>query len=258
MRKIKSFGQHFLKHPQIAEQIAQSLQLPDEPSHKAVVIEIGPGEGVLTQFLVNRAAIELFVVEIDRRLPDYLKKRFQVLEGHIIEADVLKVHFEDYIGNQPFWLIGNFPYNISSQILFKALHYRQSVKQVVGMFQKEVAQRITAKEGSKQYGILSVLMQAYFKTEYLFEVSAGSFDPPPQVQSAVVRLSPTNLYAATIQNEQNFTQTVKQAFNQRRKMLRNALQPLRFDFDRLPPALPQMRAEQISVAGFIELANAML
>lgn len=256
MRKLKLFGQHFLKHPHIAERIAHSLQLIDV--ERATVVEIGPGQGILTQFLHGRPDVDLYVVEIDNRLPEFLLQKFPDLKGHIIEGDVLKVHFEDYIGQQPFWLIGNFPYNISSQILFKALDYRQQVRQVVGMFQKEVAQRIVAKEGNKQYGILSVLLQAYFKTEYLFEVSAGSFDPPPKVQSAVVRLTPTDEFANLINNHKQFKQTVKQAFSQRRKMLRNALHPLQFDFDRLPPALPQQRAEQISLRGFIELANAMI
>lgn len=259
MKKLKSFGQHFLKYPHIAERIAHSLQLPDvDNGTKSAVMEIGPGQGVLTQFLLALPNTDLYVVEIDKRLPDYLLQRFPQLNGHIIEQDVLKMHFEDYIGGQPFWLIGNFPYNISSQILFKALSYRHQVQQVVGMFQKEVAQRIVAGKGNKQYGILSVLLQAYFKTEYLFEVSPGSFDPPPKVQSAVVRLTPTNMYANSISNPKIFTQTVKQAFNQRRKMLRNALQPLQFDFEQLPPNLPQLRAEQLSITDFIALANAII
>ncbi|QQS30831.1 MAG: ribosomal RNA small subunit methyltransferase A [Sphingobacteriales bacterium] len=256
MRKLKQFGQHFLKHPQIAERIADSLQL--EGTGSDIVVEIGPGQGILTRFLYNRSGVKLFVVEIDNRLPEILIQKYPLLEGHIIEQDVLKVHFEDYIGQEPFWMIGNFPYNISSQILFKALDYRHRLKQVVGMFQKEVAQRIVAKEGNKHYGILSVLLQAYFKTEYLFEVSPGSFDPPPKVQSAVVRLTPTEEYSHLINNHKQFKQTVKQAFNQRRKMLRNALLPFQFHFDRLPPELPQKRAEQISLNGFIDLANAMI
>ncbi|OWY20692.1 ribosomal RNA small subunit methyltransferase A [Sphingobacteriales bacterium UPWRP_1] len=258
MRKLKAFGQHFLRHPPIAGRIAQSLQFPPDADAVHTIVEIGPGQGVLTQFLLALPNTSVFVVEIDHRLPPYLLERFPQLNGHIIEQDVLKVRFEEYIGAQPFWLVGNFPYNISSQILFKALQYRQQVRQVVGMFQKEVAQRIVAGKGNKQYGILSVLLQAYFKTEYLFEVSAGSFDPPPKVQSAVVRLTPSDAYEKTINNHAHFTQTVKQAFNQRRKMLRNALQPLQYHFDQLPPNLPQLRAEQLSIADFIALSNAFI
>lgn len=253
MKKLKSFGQHFLRNQSVAQSIVDALPVTPQ---KQLVFEIGPGEGVLTQYLVKRPDIDLRVVEIDNRLPELLLRRFPMLEGNIIHQDVLKVHFEDFApNNQPFSIIGNFPYNISSQILFKLLDYKDQATQMIGMYQHEVAQRIASTPKSKAYGILSVLAQAYYDAEYLMMVDAREFDPPPKVQSAVVRLQRTDKYEKDILDQKVFKQVVKQAFNQRRKKLSNALSGIDFDETKLPKGIFDLRAEQLSVLDFILLSN---
>lgn len=253
MKKLKSFGQHFLRNQSVAQSIVDALPITPQ---KQLVFEIGPGEGVLTQYLVKRPDIDLRVVEIDNRLPELLLRRFPMLEGNIIHQDVLKVHFEDFApNNQPFSIIGNFPYNISSQILFKLLDYKDQATQMIGMYQHEVAQRIASTPKSKVYGILSVLAQAYYTAEYLMMVDAREFDPPPKVQSAVVRLQRTDKYENDILDQKVFKQVVKQAFNQRRKKLSNALSGIDFDEAKLPKGIFDLRAEQLSVGDFILLSN---
>lgn len=249
MRAKKSYGQHFLNNDQIAERIADSLQWTDQ--YKSV-LEVGPGRGRLTQFLLPKP-YELFVVEADRDMVMHLQKHFPDLREHIISADFLKVPL-DQVFNEPFGLIGNFPYNISSQILFQMLRYKELIPEMVGMFQKEVAERVVAGPGSKVYGVISVLVQAFYEGEYLFSVEKGSFTPPPKVRSGVIRLyrkADLNLGC----DEKLFRQVVKQAFSQRRKMLRNTMKTFLKGDDFLQDDFFNLRPERLSVADFVNLTT---
>ncbi len=240
----KSLGQHFLKDEQVCKRIVDSLkQFPFTR-----LLEIGPGSGALTKYLLKQEGIEFRAVEIDREKVAYLKTHYPSIDGRIIEADFLQM---EKPFTQPFTIIGNFPYNISTEILFKILGWREDVERVTGMFQKEVALRITAPEGNKAYGVTSVLLQAYFEVEYLFEVSEEAFNPPPKVKSAVIRLSPRK-EPVVVRTEKMFFLLVKTAFNQRRKTLRNAVKGL-FTDDILKDPLFNKRAEQLTVAQFEEL-----
>jgi len=245
----KYLGQHFLKDMQIAQRIVDSLQV----TSPTLVLEVGPGTGVLTQFLLRNPLVELTAIEIDSESVAFLEKHHPQLK--LVEADFLKIDLRKYFGQDTFNLIGNFPYNISSQIFFKVLEHRDQIPLVVGMVQKEVAERITAKSGNKTYGILSVLLQAFYHIEYLFTVPEHVFDPPPKVKSAVIRLSRNEVRQLGC-DEKLFKTVVKTAFNQRRKMLRNSLKPL------VGPESPlyadplfNKRPEQLDVQGFIELTN---
>ncbi len=251
VRPKKSLGQHFLKDLNVARQISESLILS---SDNMPVLEIGPGMGVLTQFLLENKNISLTAIELDRESVIYLKQHYPQL--HLIEGDFLKFNLDIlYPQNQPFCVIGNYPYNISSQIFFKVLEYKDRIPCCSGMIQKEVAERLAAKPGNKAYGILSVLLQAYYDIEYLFTVNENVFDPPPKVKSAVVRFTRNNTKALDC-NEVLFKQVVKTAFNQRRKQMRNSLQPL---LGKANPVLEQpifkLRPEQLSVKQFVELTN---
>jgi len=250
VRPKKHLGQHFLKDKNIASRIVDSLVLTQEPNQ---VIEIGPGTGVLTQFLQLKPAIDLRLAEIDRESIAYLKEHFPDLSTHIIEGDFLKLSL-DKIFHGDIHIIGNFPYNISSQIFFKVLDHRSQVKQVVCMLQKEVADRIAEKPGSKTYGILSVLLQAYYTIEYLFKVPPGVFFPPPKVMSAVIRLT-RNSRAKLACDEVLFKAVVKQAFQNRRKTLRNALKVLNLPASVLGHPLLDKRAEQLEVEQFVFLTQ---
>lgn len=245
----KSLGQHFLHDENMCRKIVNVLPV----SAGMQVLEVGPGGGAITRFLKDIKGIDFRAVEIDEEKIRYLKSRFPDMEGNLIEGDILKIKppFEG-----PFNLIGNFPYNISSQILFRILEWRGQIPCVVGMFQIEVAQRIAAVPGNKSYGILSVLTQAYYKVEYLFEVNENCFTPPPKVKSAVIRLSYLKKPLA-IKNEKKFFTLVKAAFNQRRKILRNPLKPF-FSKELLEKDIFAKRAEALSVSEFIELSNQML
>lgn len=225
VRAKKSLGQHFLTDLSIARRIAESLQ-PEGASEDspADVLEIGPGMGVLSQFLLERQDISLKMVEIDRESVDYLLMNFPKSYGRLIEADFLKLDIGKLFGDG-FCIIGNFPYNISSQIFFRILDCKDRVPQVVCMIQKEVAERIAEGPGSKTYGILSVLLQAWYDIEYLFTVGEGAFNPPPKVKSAVIRLK-RNARKELDCDESLFKAVVKTGFNQRRKTLRNSLKPL--------------------------------
>ena len=223
VRAKKSLGQHFLTDLSIARQIADALLVTD----KTDVLEVGPGMGVLTQYLLQRPEINLKMVEIDRESVDYLLSHFPQVNGSLIEADFLRLRLENFF-KKDFCVIGNFPYNISSQIFFKILDYKESVPQVVCMIQKEVAERIAEKPGTKTYGILSVLLQAWYDIEYLFTVGEGAFNPPPKVKSAVIRLT-RNSRKTLGCDESLFKTVVKTAFNQRRKTMRNSLRPLILD-----------------------------
>lgn len=249
VRAKKHLGQHFLKDEDIAKKIADSLTLKGYND----VLEIGPGMGVLTKYLIPKS-INMHVIEIDRESVDYLKtaRKVQDLKFEILEADFLKLDLQTAFEGKPMAIIGNFPYNISSQILFKAIEHRHMVLEFSGMFQKEVAKRITEKEGSKVYGILSVLTQAFYDTEYLFTVPPAVFNPPPKVDSGVIRLIRKENYTLPV-NEKLFFRVVKTAFNQRRKMLRGSLKSLNLSDKLREDAIFTMRPEQLSVDQFIDL-----
>ena len=248
VRAKKHLGQHFLNDLSIAQQTADALI----SNNYDQILEVGPGMGVLTQFLLKKNN-ELFIVEIDNESVNYLKKHFKKLENHIIQGDFLKLPLDE-IFKDKIALIGNFPYNISSQILFKALEHKDIVAEVVGMFQKEVAERIISKPGSKKYGILSVLIQCYYEAEYLFTINEEVFSPPPKVKSAVIRLT-RNKRKKLACNEKLFKLVVKTAFGQRRKTLKNALKSLNFIDENNAQVFLQKRAEQLSVEDFIKLTQ---
>lgn len=249
VRAKKFLGQHFLKDLDIARRIADTMD--DFPS--VPVIEVGPGMGVLTQFLLEKDR-ELTVVELDRDSVPYLEEHYPALRGHIIEGDFLQLDLSKIYDTQ-FCVIGNYPYNISSQIFFKVLDYKNMIPCCSGMLQKEVAERIAAGPGSKTYGILSVLLQAWYDIEYLFTVSEKVFDPPPRVKSAVVKLVRNERQQLSC-DEKLFKTVVKTSFNQRRKTLRNSIKPLLGkDCEAYKDPIFDKRPEQLSVAQFEELTN---
>jgi 16S rRNA (adenine1518-N6/adenine1519-N6)-dimethyltransferase len=248
VRPKKHLGQHFLRDLGAAQQIVD-LQSLHRSYNK--VLEIGPGMGVLTQYLLQRTDCQTFVVEIDRESVAYLKEHFPVLEDRIFSQDFLQMNLAELFGNEPFGIIGNLPYNISSQIFFKVLDYKNLVMEIVCMLQKEVAQRIASPPGKKDYGILSVFLQAYYDIEYSFTVYPDAFIPPPKVDSGVIRLKRNNVEKLDC-NEKKFVQVVKAGFNQRRKTLRNALKPIGLNFEH---ELLNKRAEQLGVAEFVLLTN---
>lgn len=248
VRAKKYLGQHFLMDLEVARRIAESLELSEPTS----VLEIGPGTGVLTQFLLQNPHINLTAVELDSESVVYLHRHYPDLK--LIEADFLKMDLKTLFPDK-FCIIGNFPYNISSQIFFKMLENRDSIPCLVGMIQKEVAERMAAKHGNKTYGILSVLMQAFYSIDYLFTVHEHVFDPPPKVKSAVIRLTRNEVTELGC-DEQLFKTVVKTAFNQRRKMMRNSLNPLvGKDHPMYADVLFNKRPEQLDIAAFIELTN---
>jgi len=248
VRAKKYLGQHFLKDMEIARRIAESLPIEERTS----VLEIGPGMGVLTQFLLQNPLIDLTAVEVDVESVEYLHQHFPHLK--VIEGDFLKLDLKTIFPDK-FFVIGNFPYNISSQIFFKMLENKDSIPCLAGMIQKEVAERIAAPSGSKTYGILSVLMQAYYKIEYLFTVHEYVFEPPPKVKSAVIRFTRNDVSKINC-NEQLFKSVVKTAFNQRRKTLRNSLKPLvEHGHPMYADPLFDLRPERLDVAAFIDLTN---
>lgn len=251
VRPKKFLGQHFLHDQNIARRIVEGLQLTGND----VVLEIGPGMGVLTRYLTEISGVTLHLIEIDRESIAYLRQHYPALEQRIIEGDFLEFNF-DNLPEGRLKIIGNFPYNISSQIFFRILEERNRVDQVVCMLQKEVADRIAAPPGNKAYGILSVLLQAFYSVDALFKVSPGVFMPPPKVMSAVIRLRRNNVSKLDC-DETLFVQVVKQGFNMRRKTLRNALKPLNLDEKFLPPGILDKRAEQLSVEMFIGLTKAI-
>lgn len=246
----KFLGQHFLKDLQIAQDIADSVDAcPDIP-----VLEVGPGMGVLTQFLLPKRR-PVKVVELDFESVAYLKENFPQLGADIIEQDFLKMDLKEVFGGEPFVLTGNYPYNISSQIFFKMLDNKELIPCCTGMIQKEVAERIAAVPGNKSYGILSVLIQAWYAVEYLFTVHEHVFNPPPKVKSAVIRMT-RNATRELGCDEKLFKQIVKTTFNQRRKTLRNSISPILGKGHPLAadPVFDK-RPEQLSVQEFVELTN---
>ena len=249
VRAKKHLGQHFLNDENIAQKIADSLTLNDYDT----VLEIGPGMGVLTKYLLEKN-VDTYVIEIDTESVEYLKAHYLKLSNKIIEKDFLRYNLKEVFKDKPFAIIGNFPYNISSQILFKTLEMRDQIPEFSGMFQKEVAERACATHGNKTYGILSVLVQAFYDTEYLFTVSEHVFNPPPKVKSGVMRMIRKENYQLPC-NEKLFFRVVKTGFQQRRKTLRNSLKPLIKSPELKEMEIFSKRPEQLSVSDFIELTQ---
>ena len=244
----KSLGQHFLKDENISQKIVEAIQHPDLQQ----LLEVGPGGGALTKYLLNIEGIDFKAVELDEEKVQYLLNTYPAIKDKIIHQSFLDIE-KPFEG--AFTVVGNFPYNISTQILFKLLEWKEEVQCIVGMFQKEVAQRIAAKEGNKMYGVTSVLLQAHFDVEYLFDVPPGCFNPPPKVMSGVIRLTPA-VKKITMKSEKKFSLLVKTAFNQRRKTLRNAVKGL-FEPEILKEAIFDKRAEQLRLEDFAELTFKM-
>ena len=247
VRPKKALGQHFLTDLNIARNIVDAIS--DDVN---VIVEVGAGMGVLTQYIIEDNLEKLRVVEIDTESIEYLKNAFPQLGEHLIHGDFLRTDLSQF-ASEKIGVIGNFPYNISSQIFFQVLKYRNQVDEVVGMIQKEVAERLAAGPGSKTYGILSVLLRAWYDIEYLFTVHENVFNPPPKVKSAVIRMRRNNVTQLDC-DEKLFVTVVKQAFNQRRKTMRNSLRSL------IPQEIIQdevfnKRPEQLSVAEFVELTK---
>lgn len=249
MKAKKSYGQHFLNKEAIAERIAGSL-LGAEAGQP--VLEVGPGKGMLTKYLLAHD-FDLVVVEADRDMVDYIGHHYAQLQGRIIAQDFLRMKLDEVFDGRSFRLIGNFPYNISSQILIRMIQYRDYIPEMVGMFQKELAERVISGPGGKEYGVISLLVQAYYRGEYLFSVSPGSFSPPPKVKSAVIRLVRKEGEPLGC-DDKLFRTVVKTTFNQRRKMLRNTLKSL-VPEEQLKDARFNQRPEQLSLQEFVELTN---
>lgn len=250
MKAKKSFGQHFLVNEHIAQKIANSLKRSEGYAN---VLEVGPGKGVLTKYLAQQD-INLKVVEADQDMVTFLTGSKILRPEQIIFLDFLKLSMEKVFDGAPFYLIGNYPYNISSQILIRMIHYRELIPEMVGMFQKEVADRVVAPPGSKTYGVISVLVQAYYTGGTIMDVSPGNFNPPPKVQSSVIRLVRKENDQLGC-DEKLFRIVVKTAFNQRRKMLRNTLKPLVKDPSLLEDNRFTQRPEQLSVHEFVTITN---
>ncbi|NJC25462.1 16S rRNA (adenine(1518)-N(6)/adenine(1519)-N(6))-dimethyltransferase RsmA [Neolewinella antarctica] len=252
MRAKKSYGQHFLNNEHYALQIAQSLQLTDQYDH---VLEVGPGQGMLTKHLLEREKdFSLTVSEADKDMIAYLGEHFPQLDGRVQPGDFLKLDVAELFGGKAFGLIGNYPYNISSQILFKMLDNYEQIPEMTGMFQKEVADRVVAGSGSKIYGVVGVLVQARYEGKVILNVGPGNFNPPPRVDSAVIRLTRRAEPLVADERWGDFKHIVKSAFGMRRKMLRNSLKAV-FDQDVLRDDFFQRRPEQVSLEEFAELAR---
>ena len=251
VRAKKHLGQHFLKDENIAKKIADSLT---ENGYKNV-LEIGPGMGVLTKYLLEKDLI-ISVIEIDNESVEFLKAHYLNLTDRIISDDFLKIDITKLFNGKPFAIIGNFPYNISTQIVFKTIENRTQIPELCGMFQKEVAQRLAEKPGNKTYGITSVLTQAFYDVEYLFTVPPSVFNPPPKVDSGVIRLIRKEYYTLPV-SDSLFFKVVKTAFNQRRKTLRNSLKSLQLSDKLREDVIFAQRPEQLSVLQFIELTKSI-
>jgi 16S rRNA (adenine1518-N6/adenine1519-N6)-dimethyltransferase len=247
----KRLGQHFLKDEKIALDIVEALSPPDQLEK---VIEIGPGTGVLSGFLIEKNYKELSLLDVDKESIDFLLAKYGKEKAQILHEDFLKIEVQNFSKKGQIGIIGNFPYNISSQIFFKVLDNKDEVSEVVCMLQKEVAERIVSKHGNKTYGILSVLLQAFYDIEYLFTVEPNVFIPPPKVRSAVIRLKRNKVENLGC-DEKLFKRVIKQAFQTRRKTLRNALKPLNLSENIIELDVFNKRAEQLSVSDFVDLTN---
>lgn len=250
VRAKKHLGQHFLKDKNICKKIADQYGRHNDCK---VAIEIGPGMGALTEYLLHDQETELWVMDVDDESIDYLKDHFPQLDNRIIHGDFLKMDPTKLIGDRPFAVVGNFPYNISSQILFRCIDFRNQIPEIMGMFQKEVAERVAEKPGTKTYGILSVLLQTYYDISYCFTVDEHVFDPPPKVKSGVIRCV-RNARTSLPCDEKLYKQVIKLSFNQRRKTIRNSIKAL------LPANYPenemlQLRPERLGVEEFIQLTQ---
>jgi len=250
VRAKKHLGQHFLNDKNAAQRIADAL---DTSLDFTQVLEVGPGMGVLSDFLLQKEDYETFLIDVDDESIEYLADKYPQLGDRLIHGDFLQLDFSKYFGEK-MAVIGNYPYNISSQILFKILEERDRVVQMAGMFQKEVAERCVAKPGSKEYGILSVFLQAYYDVEYLFTVKAGAFNPPPKVLSGVMRMT-RNTVTDLGCDESLFWKVVKAGFNQRRKTLRNSLSGVISKDKMTDNPLYELRAERLTVQDFVALTN---
>lgn len=250
VRAKKHLGQHFLNDKNAAKRIADAL---DPSLGFTQVLEVGPGMGVLSDFLLEKEEFETFLIDIDDESITYLQDKYPQLGDRLIHGDFLTLDFNQYFGEK-MAVIGNYPYNISSQILFKILEERDRVMQMAGMFQKEVAQRCVAQPGTKEYGIISVFLQAYYDVEYLFTVKAGAFNPPPKVLSGVMRMTRNNVTDLGC-DEALFWKVVKAGFNQRRKTLRNALSSIITKDKMSNNPLYDLRAERLTVKDFVDLTN---
>ena len=248
MKAKKSFGQHFLHREDLAQKICNAVQVDS-----GRILEVGPGKGVLTKYLLQNG-FDFKCVEADTDMVHYLNEHYPELQDRIIEMDFLKLRLDQVFDNEPFTLIGNFPYNISSQIVFKMLEYKELVPEMVGMFQKEMAVRIIAEHGNKDYGIISVLTQAYYEGKMLFSVSPTAFNPPPKVNSGVIKL--VRREEPLVKGSYKiFRMVVKTSFNQRRKMLRNTLKPLVESQEILKDPFFDQRPEQLSVIEFVKMSE---
>jgi 16S rRNA (adenine1518-N6/adenine1519-N6)-dimethyltransferase len=254
VRPKKALGQHFLKDQGAAQRIVNSLSVI-QTGEKVPVVEVGPGTGVLTAYLWEHPRVDYYAVELDRESVAFLQQQYTGLGKRLIQGDFLKLPAEVF--PREFLLIGNFPYNISSQIFFRVLEFRDRIPEVVGMVQKEVAERYCAPPGSRTYGILSVLLHAWYHTEYLFTVPPGAFVPPPKVQSGVIRLVRNNRTTLDCP-EDLFLKVVKTTFNQRRKTIRNSLRPILGTRKITGSALPDLRPEQLDVDDFVQLTKEVL
>lgn len=248
----KHLGQHFLVDQNISRKIAQQF---GEHRGCTRVLEIGPGMGALTKHLLEEKNHEVWVMDVDTESIAYLHAHFPELDGRILEADFIKKDLKSIFGDEPFAVVGNFPYNISSQILFRCLDYRNQIPEIMGMFQKEVAERVAEKPGTKAYGIISVLLQTFYDISYCFTVDEHVFDPPPKVKSGVIRLT-RNERDSLPCDEKKFIQVVKACFNQRRKMIRNSVKPF-LNGKPFEHRFLTERPEQLSVEDFIELTCAL-
>ena len=250
MRAKKEFGQHFLVQEPIAEKLSDALKLQDADA----ILEVGPGKGILTKYLLKHP-LPVYAVELDRDMIPILQREFENTPLKIVQGDVLRIRIDEVIGAETdFIIVGNYPYNISSQIIFLGLQYRKRVPYMAGMFQKEMAERIISPPGSKTYGVISVLAQAFYRAAILFYVKPGSFNPPPKVNSAVIALT---RYRSEIEGVPFavLRQVVKMAFSQRRKKLRNTLKSILSEEILQAEGVADLRAEQLSVEKFIELAK---
>lgn len=248
VRAKKHLGQHFLKDEKICERISTTFSR-HQNCHR--VLEIGPGMGALSHYLFLQEDLHVVLMDIDEESVNFLHEKYPEKKEQILYGDFLRLHPDTYFPNVNFSVVGNFPYNISSQILFKCLEFRNRIPEIMGMFQKEVAVRVAEKPGSKEYGITSVLLQAFYDIEYCFTVDEHVFSPPPKVKSGVIRCTRNNRESLSC-DERLFFQVVKMAFNQRRKTLRNSLKQLLKGYE-LPSKFQQERPEQLSVSDFEEL-----
>ena len=248
MRAKKSFGQHFLVNESLAEAI---VRLAIEKANGLPILEVGPGKGVLTKHLIGQE-IDFKAVDADRDMLAYLKREYKGIKERLILGDFLKQRLDTMFDESEFVLLGNFPYNISSQIVFQSILYQDHIPWIIGMFQKEMADRIIAPHGSKTYGAISVLTQVYYQGKTVFKVSPGSFSPPPKVNSSVLLFERNNILPKEV-NPGQFRSVVKSSFGQRRKMLRNTLKPMIEDEKLFEDAIFTKRPEQLSVQNFIEL-----